>query len=105
MREIGNASAFKPYVKREVLPGTDNPDAIDAFLRDAAVTYWHQSCSAKMGTDDMSVVSGDLKVHGIDNLRVADASVMPRITSGNPMAPCVVIGERAASFIRRDHRL
>jgi choline dehydrogenase len=105
MRDIGNASPFEPYVQREVLPGTRDPDAVDAFIRDAAVTYWHQSCTAKMGTDDMSVVDGSLRVHGIDNLRIADASVMPRITTGNPMAPCVVIGERAGSFIRDDHRL
>jgi choline dehydrogenase len=105
MREIGNASPFRPYVKREVLPGTGEPAAIDAFLRDSAVTYWHQSCTAKMGTDDTSVVSGDLKVHGVDCLRIADSSVMPRITTGNPMAPCVVIGERAASFIRQDYAI
>ncbi|GAB7533842.1 GMC family oxidoreductase [Burkholderia sp. 3C] len=105
MREIGNASPLAPFVQREVLPGTSNPDEIDAFIRDAAVTYWHQSCTAKMGTDDMSVVGGNLKVHGIDNLRIADASVMPRITTGNPMAPCVVIGERAGSFIRNEYRL
>jgi choline dehydrogenase len=52
----------------------------------------------------MSVVDGQLKVYGIDSLRVADASIMPRITSGNTMAPCVVIGERAAQFIKADHR-
>jgi hypothetical protein len=51
----------------------------------------------------MSVVDGHLKVHGIDNLRVADASIMPRITSANTMASCVVIGERAAQFIKADH--
>jgi choline dehydrogenase len=51
------------------------------------------------------VVDGQLKVHGIANLRVADASIMPRITAGNTMAPCVVIGERAAQFIKSDRRL
>jgi choline dehydrogenase len=58
-----------------------------------------------MGRDQMSVVDGQLKVHGIANLRVADASIMPRITAGNTMAPCVVIGERAAQFIKSDRRL
>jgi hypothetical protein len=54
-----------------------------------------KSCTAKMGQDSMSVVDGNLKVHGIDNLRVADGSIMPRVTPGNTMAPCVVIRERA----------
>jgi choline dehydrogenase len=58
-----------------------------------------------MGRDPMSVVDGHLKVYGVEGLRVADASIMPRITSGNTMAPCVVIGERAAQFIKAEHRL
>ena len=58
-----------------------------------------------MGTDDMSVVDATLKVRGIERLRVADASIMPRITTGNTMAPCVVIGERAADLLKDEHRL
>jgi len=58
-----------------------------------------------MGRDAMSVVDGDLKVHGIDNLRIADASILPRVTTGNTMAPCVIIGERAAALIRDEHRI
>jgi choline dehydrogenase len=53
-----------------------------------------------MGRDNMSVVDNQLKVYGIDRLRIADSSIMPRITTGNTMAPCVVIGERAADLIR-----
>jgi choline dehydrogenase len=53
----------------------------------------------------MSVVDGSLKVHGIDGLRIADGSVMPRVTTGNTMAPCVIIGERAAGMIRESHSL
>jgi len=105
MREIGSAAAFEPYVLREVLPGSGSTDAIDSFIRDAAVTFWHQCGTARMGMDDMSVVDGSLKVHGIECLRIADASVMPRITTGNTMAPCVLIGERAASFMRLAHDL
>jgi choline dehydrogenase len=52
-----------------------------------------------MGHDAMSVVDGKLRVHGIEGLRVADASVLPRVTTGNTMAPCVIIGEQAAEFI------
>ena len=72
-------------------------------MRNAAVTYWHQCGTAKMGWDSMSVVDAQLKVYGVDKLRIADASIMPRITSGNTMAPCVVIGERAADMIKAAH--
>jgi choline dehydrogenase len=58
-----------------------------------------------MGRDSMSVVDGQLKVYGIENLRIADGSIMPRVTTGNTMAPCIVIGERAAQALRSDHRL
>ncbi len=56
-----------------------------------------------MGRDALSVVDGKLKVHGLDGLRVADAFVMPRVTTGNTMAPCVVIGERAAAILQEEH--
>lgn len=58
-----------------------------------------------MGRDSMSVVDNELKVYGIDGLRIADSSIMPRITTGNTMAPCVVIGERAADMIRAQQGL
>ena len=53
----------------------------------------------------MSVVDGSLKVYGVDNLRIADGSILPRVTTGNTMAPCVVIGERAAEAVRTEHKL
>jgi choline dehydrogenase len=56
-----------------------------------------------MGCDEMSVVDSQLRVYGIDNLRIADGSIMPRVTTGNTMAPCVVIGEGAAEFIKETH--
>jgi len=52
----------------------------------------------------MSVVDGQLKVYGIENLRIADGSIMPRVTTGNTMAPCIIIGERAAEALRNEHR-
>jgi choline dehydrogenase len=58
-----------------------------------------------MGRDQMSVVDGRLQVYGTDNLRIADGSIMPRVTTGNTMAPCVVIGERAAELIRQTYRI
>jgi choline dehydrogenase len=103
LREIGNAPEMRPYVKREALPGNLTGSDLDDFLRDSAMTYWHHSGTAKMGRDRMAVVDGDLRVYGVDGLRVADASVLPRVTTGNTMAPCVVIGERAGEIITSRH--
>lgn len=58
-----------------------------------------------MGRDSMSVVDSNLNVYGIENLRIADGSIMPRVTTGNTMAPCVVIGERAAETVKAKHKL
>ncbi|WP_414755263.1 GMC family oxidoreductase [Anabaena sp. CCY 9910] len=104
-RDLGNSTVFEKLVKREALPGKLGRSEMENFARNAAVTYWHQSCTAKMGQDSMSVVDGKLKVYGIDKLRVADASIMPEITSGNTMAPCVVIGERAADILKKAYRM
>lgn len=102
-RELGNHRAFGPLVRREAVPQPRDRRGMEQFVRNAAVTYWHQSCTAKMGRDPMSVVDHQLRVYGIGNLRIADSSIMPRITTGNTMAPCVVIGERAADLIRAAH--
>jgi choline dehydrogenase len=104
-REIGNSSALRPYTKREVMPGNLTGAALEDFVREGAISYWHQTCTAKMGHDSMSVVDGSLKVYGIDRLRIADGSVMPRVTTGNTMAPCVVIGERAAEILKTQHTI
>lgn len=102
-REIGNHPAFGGLVQREVAPQRGDRRTMDQFIRNSAVTYWHQCGTAKMGRDAMAVVDHRLRVYGIKNLRIADASIMPRITSGNTMAPCVVIGERAADMICAGH--
>jgi choline dehydrogenase len=104
-REIGNSASLRPFTKREVMPGNLKGVALEDFIRDAASTYYHQTCTAKMGRDGMSVVDNHLKVYGIDNLRIADGSVMPRVTTGNTMAPCVVIGERAAEMLKIAHKI
>lgn len=98
-QEIGGQESFSSLVTAETAPRARDRNSRISFIRNAAITYWHQSCTAKMGRDPMAVVDAKLNVYGIDNLRIADASVMPRITSGNTMAPCVVIGERAADII------
>jgi choline dehydrogenase len=104
-REIGNSAALRPYTKREVMPGNLKGADLENFIRDAATTYSHETCTAKMGRDSMSVVDGRLKVYGIDNLRIADGSIMPRVTTGNTMAPCVVIGERAAEILKAEYKI
>jgi choline dehydrogenase len=104
-REIGNSAALQPFVKREVMPGNLKGAQLERFVRDAASSYWHQTCTAKMGHDTMSVVDNELKVYGIDHLRIADGSIMPRVTTGNTMAPCVIIGERAAELLQAQHTL
>jgi choline dehydrogenase len=104
-REIGNSAPLRPYTKREVMPGNLTGAALEHFIRDAANTYHHQTCTAKMGRDSWSVVDGRLKVYGIENLRIADGSVMPRVMTGNTMAACIVIGERAADLLRTEHTL
>jgi choline dehydrogenase len=104
MREIGSAAVLQPHIKREVMPGDLTGTDLEAYIRDAASTYWHQVGTAKMGNDSTSVVDGRLKVYGVENLRIADGSIMPRITTANTMAPCVVIGERAAELLTSEHR-
>ncbi|MGB3500263.1 MAG: GMC family oxidoreductase N-terminal domain-containing protein [Mesorhizobium sp.] len=91
-------SAFQP---KELKPGPqiDTPDELARAAGDIATTIFHPVGTAKMGTDDMAVVSDRLRVHGIDRLRVADASVMPTIVSGNTHAPVVMIAERAADMM------
>jgi choline dehydrogenase len=104
-REIGNSDALRPFAKREVMPGNLKGAELENFIRDSVVSYWHQTCTAKMGRDSMSVVDSNLKVYGIENLRIADGSIMPRVATGNTMAPCVIIGERAGEILKADHNL
>lgn len=104
-REIGNAAPLSQFVKREVMPGNLKGPELKNFARNAATTFFHQCGTAKMGCDDRSVVNGALEVYGVQNLRVADASIMPQITTGNTEAPCVVIGERATRLVADRHGL
>ena len=104
-RAIGNSAALRSFTGREIAPGALNRTELECFFRDGLVTFWHQCGTAKMGRDAMSVVDSKLKVYGVDGLRIADASVMPRVTTGNTMAPCVVIGEQAAALLCSERKL
>src|SRR5262249_18529315 len=81
IRAIGNSAALRPFTGREITPGSLGPAELERFFRDGLGTFWHQSCTAKMGRDAMSVVDGRLKVYGLDGLRIADASILPRVTT------------------------
>ncbi len=98
-RDIGNSAAMKDFVKREVGPGPVKGADLENFIRNATTSFCHASCTCPMGHDDMAVVDNELRVHGMTNLRIADASIMPDITTGNTMAPSVIIGERMAEIL------
>lgn len=100
-RDIVGQKAFDRFRGKELAPG---PEALDdagltRWLRATAMTTFHPVGTAKMGNDPMAVVDAQLKVHGIEGLRVADASIMPIISSGNTNAPAIMIGEKCAELI------
>jgi choline dehydrogenase len=97
--EIMHAAPLRPWRKREVSPGRIGRAELTAYLRETCETYHHQAGTCKMGVDDQSVVDPELRVYGIAALRVADASIMPAVISGNTNAPSIMIGEKAAAFI------
>ena len=80
----------------------DDYDATLNWARNTAVTIYHPTGTCKMGSDPMAVVDHRLRVHGLQGLRVADASIMPVITSGNTNAPAIMIGEKVSDMILED---
>ena len=105
-RLISQQAPLKTLVTQEHSPGINIGEQADAqilnWARDTATTIYHPTGTCKMGNDDMAVVDAQLKVHGIEGLRVADASIMPIITSGNTNAPAIMIGEKAAAMILQE---
>jgi len=101
-REIMNQPALARYKGREISPGPDlqSDSELDSFIRSKAETAFHPSGSAAMGYDDMAVVDAEGRVHGLEGVRVVDASIMPRIVTGNLNAPVVMIAEKMADAIR-----
>ena len=101
-REILNQKAFDAFKGAELAPGPKiaSDDALDAFVRDNAESAYHPSCTCRMGTDDMAVVDGAGRVHGVDGLRVVDASIMPDVVSGNLNVPVIMMAEKLADAIR-----
>ena len=101
-REIMQQAALAPYLGKEISPSerVQTDAEIDAFVRTHGETSYHPSCSCAMGYDDMAVVDKDSKVHGLQGLRVIDASIMPRIITGNLNAPTIMMAEKLADVIR-----
>ena len=101
-RDLFATSAFKAVLSSELKPGSQvsTVEELTAFVRSTADSYHHQSGSCRMGIDDLAVVDPQLRVRGVDGLRVVDASVMPAVPSGNCHTAIVAIAERTADLIK-----
>ena len=100
-RTLAATASLKPYVAEEYRPGKEavSGEQLLEFARNYGATIFHPSGTCKMGSDAMAVVDAELKVHGIDGLRVVDCSIMPTLVSGNTHAPVVMIAEKASDLI------
>jgi choline dehydrogenase len=105
-RRIFSAPAFAPYIVHETRPGSNvsTDSEIEEFARREGSSLFHAVGTCKMGIDDMAVVDPRLKVRGMEGLRIADASIMPYLTTGNTNAPTIMIAEKAADLIIEDAR-
>ena len=103
-RTIAEQPALRPYIAEEIIPGpaTISDADMEAFVRRTGISNHHPSSTCAMGTGTNSVVDPRLRVHGIQGLRVADASIMPSVVAGNTNAPSIMIGEKAAAMILED---
>ena len=106
-RELGRTRALSDWGPEEVYPGpgvSDDDADLERYVRETAVTYHHQVGTCKMGLDDMAVVDPrTFEVHGLAGVRIADASIMPLVPTGNTNAPTIMIAERAAAVLVGPH--
>jgi choline dehydrogenase len=103
VRKMANSQSFESMNGGEIFPGLSEEN-LEAFIRNNCSTLWHPVGTCKMGLDLYSVVDSKLKVNGIKKLRVADSSIMPTIISGNTVAACFMIGEKAAEMILNENK-
>jgi choline dehydrogenase len=103
-RELMSTLPVSGIVGKEIAPGIErnSDEELLDWVRNNAETTYHPVGTCKMGQDPMAVVDSELKVHGIKGLRIADASIMPTLTSGNTNAPCIMIGEKCATMILKE---
>ena len=99
--DILHAGPFDAVRLRRADPADMDDAALDLRVRRSASTLWHPTSTCRMGTDERAVVGPDLRVHGSENLRVCDASVMPPMISANTNATAVMIGEKASDLVRQ----
>jgi choline dehydrogenase len=101
---MGASPPLQEWGATERYPGpvVTSDEELRRYVRETAITYHHQVGTCKIGRDPMAVVDPKLRVYGIDGLRVADASVMPTVTTGNTNAPSIMIGERVEEFVTGD---
>lgn len=106
LRKVASQPAFARVMKAERFPGPDvtTDEGLMAYAREKGTTVFHPCGTCKMGSDKSAVVDARLKVHGLEGLRVIDASIMPLMTSGNTNAPTIMIAEKAADMIKQDAR-
>ena len=104
-REFAHTNAMAAIRGAEIAPGAAVTDraALAEYVRKNAGTVWHPAGTCKMGSDHMAVVNDQLQVHGVENLRVVDASIMPVVTAGNTNAATIMIAEKGADMIAADH--
>jgi len=105
-RRLFRAPALEPYFVAEILPGAEvvGDDELLDYARQYGSTVFHATCTCKMGHDRMAVVDDQLRVHGLQGLRVIDASVMPTVTSTNTNAPTIMIAEKGVAMIAEEAR-
>ncbi len=103
-REIAKQPSLSAITAREIYPGEDKQtdEELADYARSALASYHHQVGTCKMGHDELAVVDHRLKVHGLEGLRVIDASIMPSVTTGNTNAPTIMIAEKGADMIKQD---
>jgi choline dehydrogenase len=102
IRNLFHSSAFDEFRGKEVAPGAEvtSDEALVAYIREVCGTVFHPVGTCKMGTDPMAVVDPELRVYGVEGLRVVDASIMPTLITGHTNAPTIMIGEKAAGLIK-----
>jgi len=105
-RRLAQTRALATFRGEEIAPGpaVQSDDAIRAYIRQTGDSIHHPVGTCKMGQDRLAVVNSQLQVHGVQGLRVVDASIMPTITAGNTNAATIMIGENAADMIQAAHR-
>ncbi|WP_298916282.1 GMC oxidoreductase [uncultured Nostoc sp.] len=102
IRQLFQTRAFDEFRGEEIAPGADviSDEALEAYTRETCNTVHHPVGTCKMGTDPMAVVDPELRVHGVEGLRVVDASIMPTLITGHTNAPTIMLGEKAADLIK-----